>query len=87
MANYCRAVIKSPRGTIPDPDFLSIRDPGYRIPDPTTAAKEEEEIFVFPTIFVATNVILLFFEREKKFFSIQNTKNYSIGTFYPKICH
>jgi hypothetical protein len=39
---------------IPDPDFYP-----SRIPDPTTAPKEEEEkIFVLPFI-VATNIIKL----------------------------
>ncbi len=32
-------------------------DLGSRIPDPTTAPKEEGEIFVCHTIFVATNII------------------------------
>jgi hypothetical protein len=47
MANYCRAVTKSPRGTgmfipDPDPDFYPSRIPdlGSRIPDPKTAMKD-----------------------------------------------
>jgi hypothetical protein len=43
---------------IPDPDFYSSRipEPGYRIPDPKTAAKERgEKKFVVIPFLVATN--------------------------------
>ncbi len=66
---------------IPDPDLYASRIPdhGSRIPDPTTAPKEEgAKNFVCPTTFchkyhkIVNNSI---FEQVKNFFS-QNTKNY-----------
>jgi hypothetical protein len=48
--------------------FLSIPDPGYRIPDPKTATKEKgDQKFVVLACFVATNItklkIILFLSR------------------------
>jgi hypothetical protein len=41
---------------IPDPDFLLIPDPGFRIPDPKTSTKERgKKKFVVIPFFVATN--------------------------------
>jgi hypothetical protein len=42
---------------IPDPDFIH---PGSRIPNPTTAPKEEGEIFFVLHFFVATNILTLY---------------------------
>ncbi len=44
-----------------DPDFYPFRipDPGFRIPDPKTAAKERVKKFVVKPFFVATNFIKL----------------------------
>jgi hypothetical protein len=35
---------------------MFIPDLGSRIPDPTTATKEEEEKFCCPTLFAVTNI-------------------------------
>jgi hypothetical protein len=42
---------------IPDPEFYPSRKPESRIPDPTTAAKEEGENFFVLPFFLATNFI------------------------------
>ncbi len=44
---------------IPDPEFIH---PGSRIPNPTTAPKEDGEIYFFLHFFVATNIITLYWD-------------------------